>query len=181
MAAITLATWGRASVIGGVAKAAKVAESASRLTKAFNAVKDVAAAAKGAVEKMVGGPENLAKLQQVKKIGGKFYKAASAVGKEVDLYSKEFADSFEEQTSPEIAAEIDRHFGKDAAYAIKRQWGISHLFGMLEADGFATAKNVITLVSIADPTGIVGVADAFMHPICGPNSPFPTVHPLYNH
>ncbi len=181
MAAITLATWGRASVIGGAAKAAKVAVSAGRLTKAFNAIKNVLTVAKGAIEKAVGGAENMAKLQKIQKLGSKFFKVASGVGKEVDHFTKEFAESFADQTSPEIAAEIDKNFGPQAALAIKKQWGINMLFSKLNADGFATAKNVLTIVSAADPTGIVGVAEAFMHPICGKNTPFPKVTPLYNH
>lgn len=180
MAAITLATWGRASVIGGAAKAAKVAVSAGRLTKAFNAIKNVLTVAKGAIEKAVGGAANVAKLQQVQKIGSKFFKVASGVGKEVDHFTKEFANSFADQTSPEIAAEIDKNFSPQAALAIKKQWGINMLFSKLDAEGFATAKNVLTIVSAADPTGIVGVAEAFMHPICGKNTPFPKVTPLYN-
>ncbi len=180
MAAITLATWGRTSAIGAAAKVAKVASSAGRLTKAFEAVKGVLAVAKGSLEKAVGGAENFAKLQQTLKIGGRLYKAGSAIGKEVDHFSKEFADNFEDNTSPEIAAEIDKRFGPQGAYAIKRQWGLNILYTRLDADGFATAKNIMVLVSAADPTGLVGVAEAFMHPMCGVNTPFPTVHPLYN-
>lgn len=181
MAAITLATWGRASAIGGAAKAAKIATSAGRLTKAFNAIKNTLTVAKNAIEKAVGGAENVAKLQKIQKMGSKFYKFASGVGKEVDHFTKEFAESFEDQTSKDINAEIDKNFGPQAALAIKKQWAINMLFSKLDAEGFATAKNVLTIVSAADPTGIVGVAEAFMHPICGKNTPFPKVTPLYNY
>lgn len=177
MAAITLATWGTA---GAAVKAGKFASTAPKLAKAFETVKGVLAEAKGSLEKAVGGAENLAKLQQTIKIGGKLYKAGSAVGREIDHFSKEFADDFEDMTSPEIAAEIDRHFGPQAAYVIKKQWGLNTLYSRLNADGFATAKNVLEIVSAADPTGLVGVAEAFMHPLCGVDTPFPTVHPLYD-
>jgi len=129
---------------------------------------------------LVGGAENLAKLQTAAKVGGKVYTISTAVGRQVDLFSRQFADNFAVLTSPEINVEIDQKFGKDAAYQIKRQWGIQHLALMLDTDGFKTAQNAISIVSAVDPTGLVGVASAFMHPICKDNTPFPTVHPLYN-
>jgi len=52
---------------------------------------------------------------------------------------------------------------------------------MLNAEGFATSINAIGIVSAANPTGLVGVVAAYMHPICENNTPFPTVHPLYKH
>jgi hypothetical protein len=180
MAAVNIVTLGSASAATSAGRAAQVAASASRLEKAFGSVKGAMTAAKGSVEQIVGGAENMAKLQKVVKIGGKLYKPKSDVGDEVDTFTKEFANTFEERTSPEIAAEIDRRFGPEAAFAIKRQWGIHHLSMMLKADGFTTAANVLSLVSIADPTGLVAVAAAFMHPTCEKDTPFPAVHPLYN-
>ncbi|MDQ3179206.1 MAG: hypothetical protein M3Q33_01675, partial [Acidobacteriota bacterium] len=155
------------------ASATKLAVAAAKVAKAFKAVK-------GSVEALVGGAKALANIKKVVKVGGKLYVAASAIGREVDLFSREFAENFEVWTTPEIAKEIDQRFGKEAAFQIKRQWGLRHLTLMLEADGFATAKNVLSLVSIADPTGLVAVGEAFMHPICKSDVRFPTVTALYN-
>ncbi|MBS1789115.1 MAG: hypothetical protein JST85_15410 [Acidobacteria bacterium] len=179
-AATTAAKAGSSVATGGAAAASQAAK-LSKLTQLSNSIKAAMTAAKGNVTTLVGGPENLAKIQNVVKTGGKAFKANSPFEKEVDLFSKEFADNFDLMTSPEINREINKRFGKDAAYQIKQQWGIRHLSMMLEANGFATAKNVVSTISMADPTGLVSVGNAFAHPICKDNTPFPAVHPLYNH
>jgi hypothetical protein len=193
VAAISLATFGsEGEIAGGVAhgaqlatttaiEAERIATVAARLKQAYGVIKETLAAVKGNIAELVGGPENLQKIQNMAKAGGKIYTISSKITKELDMFSKEFADNFDVLTSKEIAAEIDSRFGKDAAYQIKRQWGLSHLTLMLNADGFATATNTIGIVAAADPTGLVGVVAAYMHPICENNTPFPTVHPLYNH
>lgn len=184
MAVISIVSLGSASAAtGGVkaaAKAAELAVKAGKLAQAAAKIKKAAQAVGGNIETLVGGAKNLAKIKQVSKVGGKVYVAASAVGREVDLFSKEFADNFDEWTSPEIGKEIDRRFGPEAAFQVKRQWGLRHLSMMLEVDGFAAGKNVLSLVSIADPTGLVAVGEAFMHPVCKSDSPFPKVTLLYD-
>lgn len=181
MAVISIVSLGSASAATGAAKAAQIGASVSKLAAAVDKVKKALTAVKGSVEALVGGAKNLANIQKAIKIGGKLYVAATAVGRQVDLFSKEFADNFDTWTSPEIAKEIDSRFGKEAAFQIKRQWGLRHLSMMLEVDGFATGKNVLMLVSVADPTGVVAVAEAFMHPVCKSDSKFPNVTALYNH
>ena len=103
----------------------------------------------------------------------------STIKAQSDLFTAEFANNFGDMTSPEIEKEIDRRFSKDAAYEVKRAWGLRHLGLMMEANGFATAKNVIDIAGVADPTGLVGVVSAFTNPICKDNTPFPTVNPKY--
>ncbi len=193
VAAISLATFGtEGEIAAGAAhgaqlattaaiEAERIATVAARLKQSYQVIKGALAAVKGNVAELVGGAENLKKIQDLAKAGGKIYTISSKITKELDLFSKEFADNFEVLTSKEIAAEIDNRFSKDAAYQLKRQWGLSHLTLMLNADGFATASNVIGIASAADITGITGVVAAYMHPICENNTPFPTVHPLYNH
>ena len=78
----------------------------------------------------------------------------SAIGHEVDTFSKEFANNFDAWTSPEIAKEIDTRFGKDAAFQIKRKWGLRHLTLMLKADGLESAKNAIAVLSRREETMI---------------------------
>ncbi len=180
MAAVNIATLGASAVATAPAKAAQVGQSVSKMKQAYNSVKAAFTAAKGDVAKIVGGAENLKKLKESAEFGEKTFVASLAVGREVDLFSKEFANSFEEMTSKEIAAEIDNRFGKEAAFEIKRQWGIRHLNLMLEADGFASANNFLTLVSVVDPTGLVSVVEAFTHPVCKADTPFPDVTALYN-
>jgi hypothetical protein len=155
IAAVNIATLGRAAP---AIKAAKVAASVSKMQKAVDLVKKTMKAA-GTVSDA--------------------YTVASSVKDQVDLFATEFSDNFEVMTSPEIAAEIDRNFSARAANQIKRQWGMRHLTLMLEADGFATAKNIMSVVGVFDPTGVVDVVNAFAHPICKPDTPFPRVTPLY--
>ena len=183
-AAISLVTFGAgAAVAKGVqaaSAAARFAASANRLKASYQAVKRAMELAKGNLKELVGGAENFEKLKRVKKVGGKVYAVATDIGQVVDQFSQEFADNFDVLTSPEIGAEIDKRFGKEAARQVKRQWGIRHLTLMLQTDGgFQTAQSVVSTVAAVDPTGLVGVADAFMKPICSNNAPFPVVHPLY--
>jgi hypothetical protein len=41
-------------------------------------------------------------------------------------------------------------------------------------------KTALAAVSVLDPTGLVSVANAFMHPICKADSPFPNVTAINN-
>ncbi len=181
LAIASFLSFGEASLIFAPAKAASVAASATKLTAMVAKVKEAVTAAKGSIEALAGGAENLQKLANAVKIGGKLFTAATAVGRQVDTFSKEFADNFDAWTSPEIAKQIDDRFGKDAAFQIKRKWGLRHLTMMLKADGFESAKNIMTLVSAVDLTGVTAIMDAFMHPTCTTDLGFPHVTPLYNH
>ncbi len=181
MAIISFLTLGEASLVFAPAKAAQVAASATRLASMMAKVKEALMAAKGSIEALAGGAENLQKLGNAVKIGGKLFTAGSAIGHQVDTFSKEFANNFDAWTSPEIAKEIDQRFGKDAAFQIKRKWGLRHLTMMLKADGLESAKNAVAVVSAVDVTGVMSIVDAFMHPTCTTDTGFPRVTPLYNH
>ncbi len=181
MAIVSFMTLGEASLVFAPAKAAQVAVSATRLASMMAKVKEALMAAKGSIEALAGGAENLQKLGNAVKIGGKLFTAGSAIGREVDTFSKEFADNFDAWTSPAIAKEIDTRFGKDAAFQIKRKWGLRHLTLMLKADGLESAKNAIAVLSTVDVTGVLSIMDAFMHPTCTTDLGFPVVTALYNH
>ena len=158
VAALNIATLGRASAATSGVKAAKLAASASKMTKAVDSIKKAIKVA-GAVSDA--------------------YTVASAVNSQAELFATEFSDNFDVLTSPEIEAEVNRNFSPRAAYQIKRQWGMRHLTLMLEADGFATAKNIMSVVGVFDPTGVVDLVNAYAHPICKPDTPFPRVAALY--
>jgi len=163
----------------------EVAASASKLKVAYDAVKESLTALqgdiKGKVAQAVGGEDNLEKITMVGKVGGRVYVAANATVKEMDDYSKEYANNFDKLTSPAIAAQIDQRFGKEGAYQVKRQWGIRHLLLSLNVDGFVTATNQVSLASSIDVTGVSSVVAAYMKPICANNTTFPLVHPLYDY
>jgi hypothetical protein len=90
-------------------------------------------------------------------------------------FRKTFAEDFATQTSPEIAATIDKRFPPDVALYIKRAWGAIQLNEMTSANDFEIAANVLSIASIADITGISGIAEAFTKPICQNVIPFPDV------
>jgi len=91
----------------------------------------------------------------------------------------EFAKHFGDMTSPSIENEIESRFSNEAAFEVKRQWGIRHLGLMMEANGVITAKYVIDIAGTADPTGLVGVVSACIDPLCKDDTPFPNVNPKY--
>ena len=137
----------------------------ARLKQAYDAVKVAYATIKPAVD--------------VAKTANNVRNVLSSEYAVIDRYKKEFSDSFADMTSPEIEKEINDRFGPQGAYEIKSRWGGIHLAQMFEADSFATAKNVLTVVSIVDITGLTAVVNAFAHPICKDNSLFPAVTPRH--
>jgi hypothetical protein len=175
---------GAATAAEEAAEVSKLAQIAEKLKQLYEPVKDAMTAAKGKLADVVGGADNLATIFAVgktaKDIGSKSFTIGSALNKQVDLYSRQVADNFKDMTSVAINAQIDKSFGKTAAYQIKRQWGIRHLLLNMDNDGFSTAKNAVSIASAADPTGILSCVSAYMQPICANTVPFPTVHALYN-
>ena len=190
MAVVSLSTLGTAAAAANAAKANEgvvkatielgaKAEKLTKLGKAVERIKKIVASGQKTATNLVGGAKNLKTLGETVKIGGNIFKASTILGKEVNLFAKEFSNDFANQTSPEIDAEINKRFGRHGADYIKRQWAVRHLSMMLEAIGFSTAKNLLSLVSIADPTGLVAVANAYMHPRCKDSTPFPRVTLLH--
>lgn len=180
MAAISIGTMvatmgSSAAVSGAVSAGGKAATSVGKLSQIFNSVKGIATSAKGSVQTMVGGAKNFDKLKTAAKVAGKMKTVLTPIGEEINNYSKEFADNFDVLVGPEIAREVDSRFTPEAAYQIKREWGIRHLELNLEANGISTAKALISAVSAVDPTGLVNVVEAFLHPICKGDTPFPNV------
>jgi len=173
-----MAAKGATTAAEAAAEASKLAQIGAKLKELYAPVKDLVTAAKGKLEDVVGGAENLQKIFAVGKFGGSVYTVANAANKQIDLYSREVADNFTDMTSVAINAQIDKSFSPAAAYQIKRQWGIRSMLMNMENDGFATAKNAVSAASAVDPTGILNCVSAYMQPICSNSVPFPVVHPL---
>ncbi len=123
---------------------------------------------------------------------GKLIKAGrSTIMQTYDLvksYYNQYSDDFAEQTSHEVDSIINAHFTRPGyADYIKQYWGNIQLKEMASANGYQIADEVMSAASIAaiaDPTGIVGgiigTVQAFAHPVCGDNIPFPTFSQSYN-
>lgn len=88
-------------------------------------------------------------------------------------FRKAYAEDFEELTSTEINAEIDKHFVRETANYLKEVWGAMQLAEMAEANGWQIAESVLAAASIADISGITGLVAAYAKPICKAIVPFP--------
>jgi hypothetical protein len=189
MAVVSLATLGSTAAanaaaktakqgLGGAAAVAKAAKGTSKISQTALRAKKLIKSAKAWSTIAVGGQRNMDKLiktGKMIKIGKKYLKATGLVKKEIDLFRTEFSKDFVKQTSPEIDAEIRRRFDPRGAEYVRQEWAINHLSLMFEADAWATSKTVISMASIADPTGISSVINAYMHPICKASAVFPNV------
>jgi len=193
MAVVSLATLGSAAAansaaktakagLGGAAAVAKASKGVSKISQTALRVKKLIRSAKAWSTIAVGGTKNMQKLVKAGKmikIGKKYFKAGKIVNEQIKLFQTEFSRDFANQTSPEIDAEIKRRFGPQGAEYVRQEWARNHLILMFEADAWATAKNALSLASIADPTGIASVVNAYMHPICKTSAVFPNVNMLH--
>ena len=106
-------------------------------------------------------------------------KLYSAVSNYQDAYAEDFASL----TTPEINREIDDHFHEDTARFLKASWGDIRLKEMAAAEAdssvFGGIQTALSLVSIVDITGVMGVASAFTKPICKDVRPFPELSREY--
>jgi hypothetical protein len=97
----------------------------------------------------------------------------------VDQAASTFSDNFAAMTSVDINKKIDDSFSKAAATYIKKEYAKRHLRLTWQANTVAAAKQIAGLVSIAEPTGLLSVANAFANPVCGNDVPFPTLKTRY--
>lgn len=174
---------------GGAAdktEAAEVATNAGKLERAIVSITDgIAKAEKGLNAALVTekGSSSVADIIKVIKatkdpvLGSKsIYKT---IQDNTDIFVTTYSQNFAELTSPEIAAEISKRFGPEGARQIKEQWALSQLNATLTYTIFRQAKDILTMVSVVDPTGILSTINAYAHPICSPELAFPEVHPRF--
>ncbi|MEW6130198.1 MAG: hypothetical protein AB1757_24390 [Acidobacteriota bacterium] len=107
--------------------------------------------------------------------------AITTIRAQMELYEKLAASNFDLITSPEIEAEVDKRFGRIAGYYIKRRYAQVHLALLSTTNFQATFKNIATLVGLIDPIGIVDLENAYYHPVCPSDVPFPKVTLHYNY
>jgi len=100
-------------------------------------------------------------------------------GRLVASYSDQYAKHFAALTSPEIDREINNRFGPIGRQQIKREWARVNLSLVLAPNGVQTAQSVLAIISVIDPSGLVGVAAAFTNPVCNLDTPFPSVTVRY--
>lgn len=102
-----------------------------------------------------------------------------ALGGEIAHWTAFFAkpDNFIQATSRNINAAVSRSYrgAPHKADYVRKLWSIYHLGILAEADGFATAANVISAASVFDITGLSYVVAVYLKPTCNKNVPFPTI------
>lgn len=166
MAAVSLATLGTAS-------GATVAVNATKGTA------QVATKASQILTKMKAIYASIEAEIKVAKLSSQAYKTSSSIINQRDLVIKEFSENFAEMTSYEINKKIDESFSPKAAAEIKLEWAKHHFVLMGATNADVTFRNVLTLVSVADPSGLLAVEKAFYHPVCKNDTPFPKVKANY--
>ena len=93
----------------------------------------------------------------------------------VDDYIADFASV----TTDRVAAEVDKNFTGASNAWVKRQYALVHFSLLAQSNGIQTAQVMLSTAALLDPTGVVGVVDAFAKPVCETALPFPAVSRLY--
>jgi hypothetical protein len=130
------------------------------------------------VDKLISFAKNFwAGVKPIRDAGAKIaktYTVASTYAKDIQEYQRLGAANFALITSREIEAEIDKRYGRIAAYFIKRKFAAVHL-SLVSKDIQIPAdfKDAMTFVGVVDPIGIVNLENAFYHPVCRNDRPFP--------
>jgi hypothetical protein len=83
-----------------------------------------------------------------------------------DKYATAYAEDFAKQTSKEISRAIDQRFKPFTAKFIKKTWAMDQLVEMSEANHWGIAQTALAAASVVDPTGVMGVAEAYAKPKC---------------
>lgn len=117
----------------------------------------------------------------VGKVTKAYGKTAYLEYKMVEQYKKSYSEDFATVTSPDINAQLDQNFHPDVAKYLKEYWAGIQMKEMADQLAFQIANDVmdgLSIISIAEPTGIMGAGiatvQAFTKPICAGNVPFPT-------
>jgi len=119
------------------------------------------------------------KVKDAAKGAYKLYKASKTVERELFEYNKMYEDAysadFAAQTTPEINAAVDARYGVNtyASNFIKKSWSSIQLTEMAQTMGLQALDNVLSVVSLVDPTGIADVVNAYAKPICFPENKLP--------
>ena len=181
---VNVATFGLSTPATGAANATE--ESIKIGTKLMTSSTRVGKSMIRLVNSMKGsrGAKFVMKIQKTKfyKKSGEVYERVSQVKDAYETiemaaenYEQALASDFAEFTSKEINDEINRRFHPKTASYLKKRWGDIQLKEMAEADGMGIAQDVLSMASLADPTGVVGAVASFTKPICQTVIPFPSL------
>ena len=166
--------------------AAGAAVNAGKMERAIASIKKTVKATEVGLDAALATKKGFASVQQLVDTVKATKEAVGAVKSTYTLLSDATEDfvsaytaDFAVQTSPEIERRINERFGPRGAAEIKRQWALNHLNATLSYSMLRDMKDVLSIISVFDPTGITATLNAYSHPVCAKDTPFPTVHPRY--
>ncbi len=107
------------------------------------------------------------------------YDVANVVYDAQSTFRTTFSEDFAEQTSSEIAARIDAEFSPEVASYVKSVWADAQLSRLASTEAWETAQTALSVVSLADPTGVTSVVEAYAKPVCQPHMEFPRLRGSY--
>jgi hypothetical protein len=112
----------------------------------------------------------LQKVTLLKKMKNKLFKTTTILpqvyGGLMELRNS-VSDNFATITSQEINDKIDANYTPVEAKFIKQYYSTKMLAEVQATSDFEIAKESLSNIALVDPTGIVGLVDAFTHPLCG--------------
>jgi hypothetical protein len=95
----------------------------------------------------------------------------------VNIWTIDATSDFSKFTTPTVTAVLGREFrGHPEALAwIEKQYALHNLNQLLGADTQKSAGIALSFAGSFDPTGILGVVNAFNNPRCSMLEPFPKI------
>ena len=112
------------------------------------------------------------------KLQGAIGIAEGAMGA-MENWLNDYVTAFADYTSEEVQNQIDMRFGKEGAEWVKKQYGLVHFAMMMKQNGQDTLMNAFSVAAMVDPSGVLGVVEAFAKPMCKKNA-FPAIRVLHN-
>lgn len=100
---------------------------------------------------------------------------AYELNKTIYLWVNDYVGNFQSMTTKRVVTELSKHFSGNALLYVEQQYAMNHLTLLLKSDGIETGQNILSTVSTFDPTGVLGVINAFAKPICKTDQVFPAV------
>lgn len=165
-------------------EAAEVAINAGKMEKAIASLKSTIKAAETGIDAALltkEGYASTAELVKIIKAGKKIQGATDSLATRMqdltDDFVRAYTANFAAQTSPEIERKINEKFGPKGAAEIKKQWALINLTATLSYSLVREMKDIMSIVSVFDPSGLTATINAYTHPVCAPDVDFPNLHP----
>jgi hypothetical protein len=108
-----------------------------------------------------------ANLSYKSKCNYRKYKIASVAHEDIQDLKQNVSEDFVAITSQEVNDIINANYDPVEADFIKQYYSTTMLSELQATSGFEIAKDALSTLALADPTGIAALVDSYTHPICG--------------